>query len=344
MNYLHFLKGLPFLIRYSMNIFEEKIIRKKIELPSKLKKGKSYITFIYQKKQKPRTCTPILLAHGMGARGIEDSRIVELAVHLALAGYTVYTPEYEEIKQLKIVKDSIDNIKDSYLSLLTVLESPPAFVSVSLSGGMGLVAMSTEPIRHIVPAIFLIGPYSNFSHTIPFVMKNADIDNYGCFAFLHNYIHLIKKDSQNLSKVFLEMALDNGLNRTGSNGNKLINSILTESEKEFYYQICDNKKFRLQIAEEISNTAKNLEKELSPYYYVQNIQAPIAILHGKGDPVISEQESVQLAEKLKRYGKDYLLVINRLISHGDRASIYSQITEIPTMAEIFGYFFSKYPS
>ncbi|MEM7182144.1 MAG: hypothetical protein AAF518_14595, partial [Spirochaetota bacterium] len=166
------------------------------------------------------------------------------------------------------------------------------------------------------------------------------IDNYGCFAFLHNYISIVRKETKDLEALFLEAALDNGLKRLGAEQveGKLLKK-LSPDDKAMYTRICEDKPFRIELGEKIRNSVPELEQKLSPEYYLKNLSTPLTILHGKDDPVLASQESIEMAEVLKANNKAYYIEITSLLSHGDQTSAIKNFHKIPGIASAFGFFF-----
>jgi esterase/lipase len=311
--------------------------------------------FFAFKKYRMRVITPkgfekqktnaILLIHGMSAKGIDDSRILNLATSLAKTGYQVFLPELEEVKKLLIQKETIDHIYDLLVSLIECKEKYGwrnlGFFSISFTGGMGLISLVKLEAEDL-KSILVVGPYGNFKTTLPYVLEHYDKDSYGSLVFLYNFIHKIMEKSEALEKLFYESALDNGLYRKGKDqvAHKLRHN-MDASELELFDKFCSDHKFRHQLGEEISAQLNSFMEELSPINYIDKIKAPITIIHGKNDFVISESESIELAKRLKAKGQNHLLEITGLLSHGDAVPFHRQVPNIYGFARAFGYFFKN---
>lgn len=309
--------------------------------------GRSYRVKILHPKSKINTKLPgVLLLHGMNKQGIDDSRILHLANIITSMGYTTILPEIPEVTELQINESTLDSVYNAICSVVErndlFLDKRLGFFSVSFCGGIGLITLSKPKLKDKISAIVTIGAYSHFGSTIPFVMDNYEEDNYGTCIFFHNYIDFFDKSAKNLKIYFYEAAMDNGLKRTGESAiAPKVFLTLNEKELELYRRIHEDKEFRKNLFEEFRLNSKSLIDHLSPINYLEKIRSSISLVHGKGDLVIPEIESQELAKELDKLKKPYKLEITRLLSHGDTLPIWKQIPGIPGLASAFGYFFTN---
>lgn len=61
---------------------------------------------------------------------------------------------------------------------------------------------------------------------------------------------------------------------------------------------------------------KQLLKEVSPLFHVQNIKAPLLIVQGANDPRVKQRESDQIVEELKKRNIDVQYILNENEGHG----------------------------
>ncbi|MCB1193286.1 MAG: hypothetical protein H7A23_25225 [Leptospiraceae bacterium] len=315
------------------------------ELKSQSNRSKSYKTRFYipSNNRLPKT---ILLIHGMSVLGIEDNRLVELAQNLCCSGFSVITPEFEELKHLKIQYDTIENIIDVLKSLnlkSNLIDTENiGFFSISFTGGLGLISATDKDVSGLIRAILVIGGYSDFSSTACYVLEDKNSDEYGRLIFLYNFIDLVLEKSENLKDVLYESAVDNAFRRYGKDSvaNKLIQD-LNIRDKEIYQKIWNQDDYSVNLGREIFESISTLAQKMSPIEYVERINAPISLLHGKDDRVIPETETIKLSEKMKKMKKEYVMEITGLLSHGDRVPLYKQVADLPGITNAFGYFFKK---
>jgi hypothetical protein len=337
MSFANLKKGFPFLYRFSglvkikpVSIFEYSLKKKKSYKEFKVRE------FFYSDSDK---IPVIFLLHGMSAYGIDDPRIYDLATNLSYSGYRVICPELEEVKSLKILADTIENIQTLYHLILEKYRNRKmGYFSVSFSAGMGLTALAKENI----PVMMLVGGFYNIMNISGFVVSNFNKDDYGTYVLFYNFIDKIEKKYIHLKEYFYEAALDNGLRRKNKSPKApRIYQKLKPSEKDFLNRIESSSELRKEIAEQISDLVREPSKRISPEYVIDSIQAKLSILHGKNDYVIPESESILLSNSLKSSQKEHNLEITGLLDHGDKVSYVSKVHEIPALSKSFGYFFNN---
>jgi hypothetical protein len=240
----------------------------------------------------------------------------------------VFIPEFEEVKSLKITFETSENIYDICNIILNLedlyLKNSLGVLCISFTGGMGLVALSNTQLLGKVTSILAIGAYSNFDILIQYAVSNFQYDNYASFVFFYNYI---------------DKVIDKALYRYGEDcRSKQMEKYLSKRDKEIYNSICLNGNFRQELAKEICKELGNLIHIASPINYIENLVAPVSLIHGKEDKVIPESESIEIANVLKKKGKKFNLEITGLLSHGDKVPIWKKASDVPGLAKAFGFF------
>ncbi len=336
-------KGFPFIYYTALSKNTNVSQIEEIFIPSSFYQSKSYrcLHFIPQNKSLPSI---IILTHGMSILGIDDPRVLEVANNLCRAGYEIYLPEFEEVKALKVISQTSENMLDVFLIISKFAQKEGkklGIFSISFTGGMGLIALSRKEMQGKVNSILALGGFSHFGRLIESVFKNFEYDNYPSLLFLFNFVDFVFEKSEKLKNIFLETALDNALYRTGSNcmASKVFVE-LNEKEKEFYLNFMNKPNFRDEIKLVITQKLENLIEINSPINYVENLVAPVSLIHGRNDKVIPESESINIANILKRKKMHYNLEITGLLSHGDKVSIWKKLKDVPGLVRAFGYFFN----
>ncbi|PKA04572.1 alpha/beta hydrolase [Leptospira ellisii] len=283
----------------------------------------------------------IYLQHGMSAKGIDDVRILALGSNLANRGFRVYLPELPEVKGLLVRKETISNIRSAFLRIYSLEKRPIAYVSASFSAGMGFVGLADPQCQEILSSLLLIGTYSDFAKTVPFVLKNFEIESYAVNVMMFNYVHLIRSNPEGLEKYFLESALDNGLNRTPEElqGPKILRTLSSE-DRAFLNNFLEISEFREETSLRLKAKApESFVDETSPAFFAHQHRKPCYLLHGNDDPVISPQESKDLRDLLsKNPGPKPVFLETSLLTHGDHLPFYSRLPEILPMADFWGGF------
>lgn len=209
---------------------------------------------------------------------------------------------------------------------------------------MGFVALADSECQKVLNSVLLIGSYSDFVKTLPFVLKNYEIESYAVNVMMYNYIHLIRSEPEGLKKYFLESALDNGLSREGDElkGPKVFLD-LNEEDKNFLNRFLESFDFRNQLALEIKSIVpETFAKETSPAFFTDRFYRPCFLLHGDDDSVISPQESKDLRNLLLKNGNQKIYFLETsLLTHGDHRPFYSGLNEILPMAKFWGEYLNS---
>ncbi|AXR68490.1 alpha/beta hydrolase [Leptospira mayottensis] len=339
MNFFNAIRGLPFLIDYSgLKIPKQTSIT---EISLDLGDSVSLRTKVLENPGNSNK--PIIyLQHGMSFKGIDDERILALGNNLANRGFRVYLPELPEVKNLLIRIETISTIRAVFLQIHALEKRTVSYLSASFSAGMGFVALANQECQKVLTSAFLIGTFSDFRKTLPFVLENYEIESYAVNVMMYNYIHLIRSRSKNLEEYFFESALDNGLSRTGDTirGPKIFSS-LDEGDKNFIEKFLKNPDFRKEVALEIKAIVpESFAKETSPEFFADRFFRPCFLLHGDDDSVISSQESKDLRDLiLKNKDSSVSFLETGLLTHGDHRPFYSRLSEIFPMAKFWGEYF-----
>ncbi|HMV40960.1 MAG TPA: hypothetical protein PKD50_00395, partial [Leptospiraceae bacterium] len=275
----------------------------------------------------------------------DDIRMTEAATNLTVCGYTVVVPEFEEIKALKISQESPRNIKDAFLIILDQKDlntESIGFFSISFSAGFGLIAFTDPEISTKVKSIIAIGGFAEILDTCNFAMLNYEKDDYPTNILFYNYIHLLYDNCEELAKAFYEAALDNGLSRRGKDQvAPRIYENLSKGHREIFDRVKTSATFRKELGLKISQAYEKEAKSISPIYFIEKIKAPVCLLHGKNDDVISENESIKLSKQMNAYNIDHVLELTGLLSHGDKIPFWKQLSSLPGLSHAFGYFFEN---
>lgn len=187
----------------------------------------------------------------------------------------------------------------------------------------------------------VIGAYCDFLDTVPFVFSNYTIDPYAVYVILFNFLHRFEPTlAEELEPVYFEAALDNGLKRIGNDIRA--ESLLAKTSsraKEFFFQVGTDENLRMEIANRVLDTVPpNLPENLSPFYQMETLAGPVALLHGKTDSVISPEESEKLARLFQTKEISYVHRTSTALTHGDSLPLHSQIFGVPALLQTFGSF------
>lgn len=339
-------KGIPLISYFSGLRKNDRATVKDLTIPISEKQSTRARLF-YPANRDPKDLPGIYMPHGMNVLGIDDERMMNLAKNIALSGYSVLTPEIEEVRSLKIEEKIVEIIISQFRSFYQREDlhkkDNVSFLSVSFSGTLGMISFSQNEVRSMVRSSMVIGSCANFIDTFEYAIENFLIDNYAGIILFYNYLHFLdRKLHSQIAETLFEYAVDNGLIRTGemAMGPKLHKNLKLPA-REFMSRLMEDDEFRLEISSAIRETLPtNLARNLSPYYHIANFKSPLSLLHGSTDPVISPMESRKIHQSLANRNHSVHLEISDLITHGDQVPLYSQIRGVPGVARAFGYYFS----
>ncbi|TGL25960.1 alpha/beta hydrolase [Leptospira yanagawae] len=333
--------ALPLILSYAGLKQKKSLERKEITLKDT---GRRSFLFYPQGKD-PKTLPGVYLQHGMSAMGIDDQRIIDLAENIANTGYSVILPELPEVKALKIEVQTISNIQNLMLEIYENKQlfngSDLGYLSASFSAGMGIIAASRSNTRNKIKTSMLIGGYCNFFEAVPFVFSHYEVDPYAVYVILYNMLHRFEPTlAGELESVYLEAALDNGLKRFGGNAkSSMLLEKTSHRAKEFFEAVHNDRNFRISLAKRVLDTVpEKMPETLSPYYQLESLRGPVALLHGESDPVISKEESEKLARLFREKGILHVHRTSTALTHGDSLPLHSQIFGVPALLQTFGSF------
>ena len=89
-------------------------------------------------------------------------------------------------------------------------------------------------------------------------------------------------------------------------------TLVRKAIENILYKSAVDKEFRKNLFEEFRLNSKSLIDYLSPINYLEKIISSISLVHGKGDLVIPEIESQELAKELDKLNR--LSILKKLVS------------------------------
>lgn len=282
----------------------------------------------------------ILIVSGMTVKGIDDPRVLKQAEILRQLGYKVYLPHYPEVQNLEITPITLNQISEDILAIYKENHNKKLSIfSVSFSGALSLIAASKEELRDKIEALLLIGTLANFNKTIEFLLLNLDVDYYGFYIILKNFIEEIPEyKNLGLKEAFHIAALDNALKREPLLYNYL--DKLPKTKKQFE-EILNNLEIRKKILGQIFSIQKiqNYTNNFDTLKHLKHCKARISLLHGKHDNVIPPSESLLLYNECKKYGIPVKLSITSLLDHGNVSPNFNLIKEFYQLITTLNLFF-----
>lgn len=276
-----------------------------------------------------------MLMHGMNHFGINDQRVQHLAKALVSVGYRVILPEINEIKNLKV--NALQAYEDFFELYFQERQERVKLFLISFSGGLAINAISRRDYGEYIDAIIAVGGFSDFKKTINYANKNYLYDDYALNIVFYNYYQYIHR-SEKIKKYFYDSLIFNSLNIKNDEYLKTKND-LSKIERLEIDRLKLDSHYRFEICKKIIFDNMDFIYQLSPinHCHLLNKRIKINILHGNNDKIISKEESVNLFFSLNRTHRVNLFLTD-LISHGDNQSMFSNLLDVPKIANFFNNF------
>ncbi len=282
----------------------------------------------------------ILIVHGMTVRGIDDLRLLKQCEIFRQFGYKVYLPHYPEIQNLEIKKESIDHICKDIESIYHIENKKKIkILSISFSGTLSIISATKDLIRNSIDSLMIVGPFAHFKTILEFLLLRKDIDLYGFFIVLKNFLDIIPQYKiKGLKEAFYIAAVDNALKN--SPPGLEIHFKKYPHIKKIFYKILESEQERKYILDFLINSKKiqNLCKEFDLIANIKNLNAPLLLIHGKNDKVIPPTESIWIYKECKKYHIPVKLAVTSLLDHGNVKFSAKTIVEFFNLIDVVQFF------
>lgn len=292
---------------------------------------------------------PLVIAHGVHYQGIDEGRLVPFAKNLAASGMLVLTPELKDVMDYRITDTGVGIIADSAAFLheeAPVASAAPevGIVGFSFAGGLGLLAATDPKIRDDVGYVMSVGGYHDLGRVMRFLItdeletpegtKQLEAHEYGLVVAIYGALdHFVPEDDrpvlENAFRAWLqekrEQARAHAEEATTDEGKRLF-SLLEKGELG---------ELRPELLALMEERRQELER-LSPAGKLDQIQAPIYLLHGTGDTVIPPSE-VRWAER-ELAGRPHAALVSPLLEHvsvDETAAWMEQLALVDFMSNLF---------
>lgn len=295
--------------------------------------------YLFESTSKPKGI--ILVVHGMTIRGIEDKRLWKQCEILRQLNFRVYLMYYPEVHRLEIKDQTVQNIIKDIEKIYKENQQKIKILSVSFSGGLSLVASTYKRVVDKVDSLLIIGTYANIKTVFEFLFMEEDIDLYGYYILLKNFINLLPKyKDKKFSKLFELAAKDNALYTTN-----LTEEYLKKYPelKKIFVKFIEDKQFKAKILSQLikSKKVQELASSLDVLPKIKNLQARISLIHGKNDRVIPPEESILIVEECKKHHIPYRICLTSLLDHGNVRFNFKILVETVVLIKTLHFFFRK---
>jgi fermentation-respiration switch protein FrsA (DUF1100 family) len=270
--------------------------------------GRDQVADLYRPGEPSRGA--MVLVHGLTRKGRRDPRLMELALTLARAGFTVMVPEIAGFRDFSFSTREAQGIADAIHHVTAGLAgSPPqtALAAISFAVGPALLAAMQEETSHRVSFVVAVGGYYDLTDVLRYVTTGVDPHGAGReapppqrearWAVLLSQLHWLDDDQD---RVLLETIarsriedphaeVADAVQRLGSQG-RALHDLVTNPDPD-------------RVAELIARLPSGLLREFQALDLssrdLDRLQAELVLIHGPKDAVIPISHSRRLRAALR---------------------------------------------
>jgi pimeloyl-ACP methyl ester carboxylesterase len=243
----------------------------------------------------------MLIVHGVNPTGKNSLDLVRISEALAQTGYSVFVPDFAEMKHLHLRAEEAGNIK----TVFQAIGRDAGIACFSYGCGPTLVAAADPDIRDRVRFAVAFGGYFDIREALEHVITGpAQSIGYLKWAYLAANSDLVRDagDQRRLQKIAETQG--GSPENLSADGDALLQIFYASSPEDF--------RSRLRAGPE---TLRRRLDGLSPSHYMKGLRAPLIVIHGINDPVIPAQQSVELADAARTNGVASDLTLLHMFGH-----------------------------
>jgi len=267
----------------------------------------------------------LVVAHGVHHQGIDEKRLVPFARELARSGLVVLTPALDDLADYRIDARSVGELADSVVYLGgradLVDHRRVGLLGFSFGGGLALLAAGEPLLRERVSHVVSIGGYHDLGRVLRFFLSGvaetpdgpvaAQPHEYGPLVLLYRHLdRLVPAGDRQALREAVRAWLREEFPRA-----RTLAQTLSSVEARWLFAQIDGRaldRLRPRLEALLAEDTATLE-ELSPRNKLARIDAPVYLLHGKGDTVIPATEVRWAKAELDR--REHQALISPLLEH-----------------------------
>ena len=268
----------------------------------------------------------LVLVHGVHWRGIDEPRLRAFARSLAATGLSVFTPEVTGLTRYEIDEGSTVAIAAAARHFAPA-SGRVGVMGISFGGGLALVAASRREYREAISFVVCVGAHHNLSRVVSWYAGEAvsgptgdapvvDPHPYGPAVAMYRHLDRFVDGSEVdvASSILRDYLHDDGVAARGRlaqlspEARDTLSSVLREPPADAWRH-----RLLAVVAED-----REVSERVSPSATLADIQVPVFLVHGLGDPIIPATETEWLAHDTpERYLE--ALVVTPLLRHAEAA-------------------------
>jgi len=232
---------------------------------------------------------PLVLCAGAVEAGIDDPRFVALARALAHRGFLVATPDLRSLRKFHI--DDEDPVRIANVALGIPGTRKVALSGISIGGSYCLVAAARPELRERVSCVLSFGGYADLRELLDLWLTAPVRDAPGVMDPAgEGRQRVLEGNRQRIDPALYDATMASGEPLTAEQSERLLAGIASKLAA------------------------------LSPVQGDRVPGAPVFLLHGSEDPIVSAADATKLEAHYKRQGVRVRLLVTDLFTHVDRES------------------------
>ncbi len=220
----------------------------------------------------------------------------------------MYVPDLADLKKQKLRPEGAESVKTVFQSI----GRNSGIACFSYGCGPALVAAMNPEINDKVRFVVAFGGYFDIREALEFLVTGPESPiAYGKWIYLAANADLAadENDQRRIRKIAEDRA-------AGRSVDPAIESELSIAARPLVqlFSATDPADFRAKIQSAPESLRRRLDA-LSPSHYMQELRAPLILVHGAYDPSIPAQQSIELAEAARIHGIGRSLTLLRMYGH-----------------------------
>jgi dienelactone hydrolase len=252
--------------------------------------------------------SPILIIHGVNPTGKNSTDLMRISEALAQAGYQVFVPDFLDMRKQHLRPEETVRIKSAF----QYIGKDAAIACFSYGCGPAMVAAADADIRNHVRFALAFGGYFDLRETLEFVVTGPQTPlAYLKWVYLgaNSDLAANQDDRMRLREIADRRlgespAEPDGADRLSPDAKALLDLFSASNAKEF----------RLRLTAAPKNLQQRLDA-LSPSRFVEQLRAPLILVHGSNDPAIPARQTLEFAEAARASGLDCRVTLLRMYGH-----------------------------
>jgi fermentation-respiration switch protein FrsA (DUF1100 family) len=230
----------------------------------------------------------LVLVHGLSPRGKDDARLRAAAALLARLGFTVAVPTIDGLTTFRLRPEDSLAVVSTLRALGRMEREPAAILGVSVGAAPALLAATDSRVASSVSCVLALGGYASAVELLRYTLTGAyrfetlsggrAVDEAAVAIFAHANAELVNAAGRRLVDNRDPGAVD-------------------------------------RLVADLPDGTRRLLAELSPEHAIDRLEAPLFLIHGRGDPAVPFTESLRLARAAREAGRRVRVVIVGSLGH-----------------------------